>query len=469
MDLTQISKNIQNDLNIILDIYPTLMSIVERINKKNGRTLLVGGAVRDLLLGLPVKDLDIEVHGLSLDELEHILKSFGPVSLVGKSFGVLRLHGLDVDWSLPRKDSSGRKPIVFIDPDMACKDAFKRRDLTINALGVDLVTKELIDPFGGYADLEKGVLRATDKDTFIQDPLRFFRVMQFIGRFGLQPDEQLQNICKTMDLSDISVERIESEFEKLLLKSKQPSLGIRWLKDIGRLSEILPEVGKIVDIPQDESWHPEGGVFEHSMQCVDATADMEYDSDEQKLLAVYAALCHDLGKVKTTEFIGGRWKSLGHSKEGQKIAKNLLKRITKKKDLIEGVSLIVRYHMSPVQLVASGAKPSAYKRLAKKLAPYATLELLAKVAWADKQARNPLKGAPLKKKVPAIDKFLEKARMAKVEKIPEPPVLLGRDIMDIVEPGPQMGVFLKKAYEIQIEHNIDDKETLKKMVLENKE
>jgi len=468
MESTKISVNIQRVLNTVLDQYEPLKTIVKAISDIGGRSLLVGGAVRDLLLGLPVKDLDIEVHAVALEELEKLLKQLGRVDLVGKSFGVFRLHGLDVDWSLPRKDSEGRKPDVVIDPAMKIKDAFARRDLTINAIGIDLVTFELIDPYDGFNDLKKGTLRAPDKKKFIEDPLRFYRVMQFISRFEMTPDDQLHEICKTMDISDVSVERIETEFEKLMLKSKRPSLGVRWLQYIERLKEVLPELWGIVGVPQDEAWHPEGDVFEHTMQCLDAAAAMDYENDKQKLVVMFAVLCHDLGKAKTTEKIGGVWKSIGHSKEGEKLSKDLLRRITKKKNMLETIGKLVRYHMSPSQFVASGAKPSAYKRLARKIAPGGTLELLAKVALADKLGRNPIKGVPLKKEFPAITKFLDNAKKANVEKVPESPVLMGRDLMDVVAPGPQMGKLLRDAYEIQIEQGICDKKKLKQMVLDKR-
>ena len=124
---------------------------------------------------------------------------------------------------------------MIIDPHMNFADAFKRRDLTINAMGIDLKTFELIDPWHGLEDLKKGILRAPDAKLFIEDPLRLFRVMQFIGRFQMNPDKQLNEICAKMSLAGISTERIEAEFDKLFLKSKRPSLGIRWLQEIGRL------------------------------------------------------------------------------------------------------------------------------------------------------------------------------------------------------------------------------------------
>ena len=179
---------------------------------------------------------------------------------------MFRLHGLDVDWSLPRADSSGRKPQVYIDPFMSFKEAFRRRDLTINAMGIDILSGELIDPFGGRSDLDDKLLRTPDVRLFIQDPLRFFRVMQFISRFEMIPDDKLIDVCKTMDISNISRERIEVEFEKMLLQSHLPSRGIRWIQVIDRLSEVLPELFATVGIQQNPEWHTEGDVFEHTMQ-----------------------------------------------------------------------------------------------------------------------------------------------------------------------------------------------------------
>ncbi len=249
------------------------------------------------------------MYGLTTDQLEKILRSFGPVSLVGKSFGVLRLHGLDIDWSLPRADSAGRKPTVVIDPTMSFEQAFRRRDLTINAVGIDLHTYELIDPFNGQQDLTNKLLRPTDVQLFTEDPLRFFRVMQFIGRFEMEPTESLNVLCTKMDISHVSIERIETEFEKLLLKSVHPSRGIRWIATIGRLQDVLPELAATVGVAQNPQWHPEGDVFEHTMQALDAAAALPYTDKRTRLIILYAALCHDLGKAVTTEDVAGVWKS----------------------------------------------------------------------------------------------------------------------------------------------------------------
>ncbi len=465
--IKSLETKLQKKLQKLLTQYDQAQSIVQDIARNGGRVLLVGGAVRDLLLGLEIKDLDIEVHGLSLEELENILKKYGPVSLVGKAFGVLRLHSLDIDWSLPRTDAAGRKPQVIIDPNMTLEQAFARRDLTINAMGIDLITFELIDPFQGCYDLQNKVLRATDPDFFIEDPLRFFRVMQFVGRFEMKPDKKLNQICKKMDVSAVSRERIEKEFEKLFLKSKRPSLGIRWIYELSRLKELFPEIAALIGIPQDPQWHPEGDVFEHAMQALDAAALYNYDSDKIKLIILWAALCHDLGKIDTTKLIDGRWKSYEHDQEGEIVAKQLLQRITNNQDLIAAVSKLVKYHMMPGQFVRGGASPAAYKRLAKKLAPEVTLQMLADLALADRRGRNPKKNIPLHIAVPEIETFLHNAEQLQVRVQIEEPILHGRDVMDIVPPGPKMGELLKQAYEIQIEQGIKDKEELKQRVLKD--
>ncbi len=448
----------------IQEFYPVL-EVIQHIEHVGGQSFLVGGAVRDLIMGLPIKDLDIEVHNLSLDQLSNVMGAFGHVNYVGKSFGVLRLEGLPVDWSLPRTDQAGRKPDVTLDPAMTIEEALRRRDLTMNAMAIDLMSYELIDPFNGVQDIQEHVMRTPDPYFFIHDPLRFFRVMQFISRFALCPDTELNRVCKQMDITHISRERIEMEFNKLMLLSKQPSLGIRWLEHLGRLSEILPELAATRAVPQDPSWHPEGDVFEHTMQALDAAAQENYDSDRQKIIITYAALCHDLGKVVTTRFIKGRWRAYGHDRAGVPLTRAMLKRITHDRELIDSVSLLVEYHMVPFEWVKSNARPAAYKRLAYTLSPYVTLGMLARLACADKRGRNPELGHPLITPCPEVEEFVRRAEAAGVLHQPEHPVLQGRDLLDSVPSGPELGRLVKEAYNIQIAQNIHDKGELKLRVL----
>ncbi|HEX2978153.1 MAG TPA: HD domain-containing protein [Candidatus Babeliales bacterium] len=468
MQYTKVDATIQKRLTqIINEHYPLVQSIAQKLAERGCQALLVGGAVRDLFLGLPLKDLDIEVYNCSLQQLEAVLGEFGQVSLVGKAFGVLRAHGLEADWSVPRSDAFGRKPEVVLDPNLSYEKAFARRDLTINAMGINLITFELIDPFDGFTDLKKKILRAPDPVFFIEDPLRFYRVMQFVGRFEMKPDAILNKLCSEMDLKSVSRERIEAEFAKLLLKSKQPSLGISWLDEIGRLKDILPEIAATKGVPQEPDWHPEGDVYEHTKQALDAAAALEYASQEEKLKIVYAALCHDLGKLSTTQIFDGKIISYGHEKKSETLAKRMLKRIMRNKDLISCISKLARYHMQPGQLVKNNAKFPAYKRLARKLAPEISMQMLGKLMLADRQGRNPKKGAPLTEQFSDVASFLEKAKEAFVLHEPEKPILQGRDLLDVIKPGPELGKLIKRAYKIQIDDGIRDKEELKKRVLSN--
>lgn len=485
-------------MNIIikfLHAIQELVPVIQEIKKIGGTPYLVGGCVRDLVLGRDVKDFDIEVHNISLDDLQSCLEKFGPVLLVGKQFGVLRSHDRDIDWSLPRKDSRGRKPVVVVDQNLTLEEASKRRDVTINAMAIDLIVlcddlekilkkleKEnkkfdiakvlkIIDFYGGLDDIREKKLSAVDEKLFIEDPLRFYRVMQFVGRFEMEPDEKLNKICKKIDLreicdgGEIARERIYEEMKKLFLKSFRPSLGFLWLKKIGRLKELFPEIGALVGVEQRADFHPEGDVFEHTMQTIDASAELP-DGDD-KFLIVLGALCHDFGKViKTDDNLSAR----GHEISGIAIAKKFLHRFTWESLLIRSVCKLVRYHMMPLLLVEQKSSKRAYKRLALKLSPELTLMQLYKVSLCDVRGRNPEPGRPLTKilghKDEVLKKFLENIQNAKVTHGPEPQVLLGRDLLDLIEPGPKMGEALRYAYKIQIDEEICDKKELKKRVLE---
>lgn len=470
--------NEKKSLETLVSSQSCIAQVIQAIAKIDGVVFLVGGVVRDLLLQKPSKDLDFEVHGLSLNRLADLLTGFGVVNFVGKSFGVLKFRcsgsTSDIDFSLPRTDSSGRKPEVHIDASMGIEKALRRRDLTINAMAIDMSNDELQDPFGGEKDLKNNVLRCPDEQLFIEDPLRFFRVMQFIGRFNFFPDAQLNQICKTMDLSAISRERIEQEIQKLLLKSERPSLGFRWMQQLGRLQELFPELAVVCTTPQSSQWHPEGNVFEHSMQALDAAADIckRYTfhemNEEERLVLMYAALCHDLGKATTTVVHeDGKITSYRHEEVGYDVTYDFLSRFCGNKQIIKTVRKLVRYHMDPGNYLKNNARSSAYKKLALKLAPETNCQMLALLMEADKRGRNGESSIPLPSAQQA-EPFLEKVSKAGVLIQPEPAILTGADLLDKVEPGPCLGELVKKAYALQIDEGITNKEILKKRVLKIK-
>jgi tRNA nucleotidyltransferase (CCA-adding enzyme) len=224
----------------MLDYPIKLNKIFDKLNKHTTKIILVGGYVRDYFLGLDSKDIDIEIYGIeSFEILETILQEFSKVSSVGKSFGVCKLNyeGYDLDFSLPRHDNkinSGHTGFnVVINPYMDFKTACYRRDFTINTIGFDVIKKEVLDPFNGIKDIDNSILKAVDNNTFIQDPLRVFRAVQFSSRFEFKLDKNLFKLCKIMVeekyLEELSIERIIIELKKLLLKSNKPSIGLRLL------------------------------------------------------------------------------------------------------------------------------------------------------------------------------------------------------------------------------------------------
>lgn len=170
--------------------------IANKVSEKGGRTFYVGGFVRDKILGIENKDMDIEVHGVKPEVLREILSEVGEPMSYGSSFGVYSLKGYDIDIAMPRKEHAtgkGHRDFeVFVDPFIGTAEAARRRDFTMNAVMEDVLTGELVDPFGGKQDLEKGIIRHIDSDTFVEDPLRVLRGAQFASRFGLILQTRLQ-------------------------------------------------------------------------------------------------------------------------------------------------------------------------------------------------------------------------------------------------------------------------------------
>ncbi len=403
--------------------------ILNSIDHQSGRALLVGGAVRDIYLDLPVKDLDFEVYGLSLEQLQLILEQHGPVSLIGKSFGVLRVHGLDVDWSLPRKDSSGRHPVVAYDPTMSYEQAFIRRDLTINAMGIDMHTLELIDPYHGLQDLEHKILRAPDLDFFGQDPLRLLRVMQFAGRFAMKVDDQLSQLCRSMDISKVSHERIEQEFTKLFLRSRKPSIGLQWLVAIGKFEELLPGVE----------------IVQNLFSKLDFAAKLSFKNDQEKLVMMWAIIASFVEHTNSDIL----FRQLTRNDMLPII--NFMKNITRHDELVQQVAKLVSY----AQIIPAVLTDVQIKWLAVWLAPELSIRLLSQCML-------------LRHGVEQATVLAERATQLGVLDAPEPALLTGKDFLDVAS-GVELGRLVKLAYQQQIDQGLTDRSVLKAAVLKKNE
>jgi len=433
--------------------------IARAIARAGGRAILTGGTVRDRILGLESKDSDVEVYGLSIARLEEVLGSFGEVIAVGKSFGVLQIKGFPGDFSIPRKDSkTGRGHrgfLVEFDPSMTFSRAARRRDLTINAMGLDPLTGEILDPYGGRRDLELGVLRVVDPETFPEDSLRGLRVAQFSARFEMSPDAELVEICSALDLSDLPGERMLDEFEKLLLRGVHPSRGLEFLR-ISDLLRFFPELKAMVGVPQDPHWHPEGTVWEHVMLVVDEAAGLRSGDREEDLVLMFAALCHDLGKPQTTVQEEGRIRSPNHEDVGVPLVESFLGRLRSPHGRIEKVAALTRYHLAPTNFIKQGASPRAYRRLARKLGEAGlNARALERVARADHLGRTTPEA--LARHFPDGEAFLLQAKKLKVEEDSVKDVVMGRHLIARgMEPGVQFGPILKRCRAIQEKTGLTD-------------
>jgi len=217
-----------------------LLQITEDIRSAGGRAFLVGGFARDSLLGIngEVRDFDIEVYSISQEKLLDILSKYGKPNLIGKAFGVIHLsrQNIHYDFSFPRTESktgSGHRAFdVQTNPNLSFEEAARRRDFTINAMGMELPNLELIDPYNGGEDLQNKILRHVS-EAFSEDSLRVLRGVQFAARFELKAAKETVELCKTLSLNDLSRERIEEEFRKWLLKGIKPSYGLNFFCDVG--------------------------------------------------------------------------------------------------------------------------------------------------------------------------------------------------------------------------------------------
>ncbi|MFN2511780.1 MAG: CCA tRNA nucleotidyltransferase [Pyrinomonadaceae bacterium] len=432
------------------------------IHAEGGRALLVGGCVRDMLMGEPPKDWDLEVYGIEPQRLREILDRFGSVNVAGEAFTVYKL-GPALDVSLPRRErKSGRGHRAFViegDPAMTFEEATRRRDFTINAILRDPLTGELIDPFNGQKDLEQGILRAVARETFAEDSLRVLRAAQFAARFEFDIEPDTEALCRTMDLSDLPKERVWGEIEKILLAARHPSIGIEWMRKLGVTEQLFPEIKALEGVPQDPEWHPEGDVFVHTKLVVDGARDSIEDLTYGKQVTVMlAALAHDFGKPATTEFLEGRYRSRGHEEAGVGPTESFLNRLNIHTlagyDVRAQVIALVREHLKPGEFYKKREEvgDGAFRRLARKC----ELDLLYRVAKADSLGRN-APWVPREKwyDSAAQEWFIERAKELEVEQQPPAPMLMGRHLLEMgLTPGPKVGEITQALYEMQLDGRV---------------
>jgi tRNA nucleotidyltransferase (CCA-adding enzyme) len=459
-----------------LNLPTKILELAQTIGHQGGRALLVGGCVRDQLMGKQPKDWDVEVYGIEPAKLRHLLDQFGEVNVVGEAFTVYKI-GSHLDISLPRRErKSGRGHRAFViegDPAMTIEEATIRRDFTINAILQDPLKGEIIDPFDGRKDLDTRVLRAISQKTFAEDSLRVLRGAQFAARFEFIIDPETVEVCQAMDLSDLPAERIWGELEKLLWRAQRPSLGLKWLRELGAVKQLFPELQALIDVPQEPEWHPEGDVWIHTLLTIDRAREVIDDLDYPRQITVMlAALCHDFGKPATTAFIDGRIRSREHEEGGVLPTIDFLDRINVYTldgfDVRAQVVALVRDHLKPGEFYKRREEigDGAFRRLARKC----ELDLLYRVAKADSLGRN-AENVPREKwfTAEAQEWFIARARELEVTSRPPAPILLGRHLLELgLEPGPRIGEITRAVYEMQLDGrvgNMDEAKTAAKQFI----
>lgn len=432
-----------------------IVPLIEALEHRRITPILVGGYVRDALIGRSTSDLDIELYGVtSLEELEQLLKPFGKLNAVGKSFGVLKLshEGYQIDFSPPRSESKhapGHKGFEvkwFSELDFAA--AARRRDFTINAIGYNPLTDTFLDPFGGREDLDRRRLACVNPETFVEDPLRVLRAVQFAARFDLHCDTDLLHLCREMiargALEELPKERIFEELKKLLLLSPKPSVGLSLLKEMGALA-VFPPLDQFEATPQDPLSHPEGNVWTHTLMCVDEMARLRSGEPKRDMALMLSALLHDIGKPATTLVCDGVLNAPHHAQEGVAIAQIWLSRITEDKSLIEAVLPLIRHHGIPRKLYRDHAGDGDILRLSTQVC----IDDLILVARADFFGR--IFTAMRPEHFEAGKWLHERAESLGVLNAPPKPLVMGRDLIALgMKPSARFRTVLDAAYEKQL-------------------
>ncbi|MCK5855465.1 MAG: HD domain-containing protein [Sulfurovaceae bacterium] len=441
-----------------------ILKVSKILALRDAKAIVVGGSVRDHFLKLPIKDYDVEIYGLDkIEELEDILREYGSVNLVGKSFAVLKFthEGEEYDFSFPRREEKvgvGHRGFdVQCDASLSFKEASLRRDFSINAMGYDIEQGKFLDPYGAKEDMKEKRLRHIKAQTFIEDPLRVYRAVQFCARFEYGLALETFKLCETMVeqgmLKELSKERVFEEFKKLLLKSSKPSIGFELMRELKIVKKYYPELYAIIDVPQSKVWHPEGDVWIHTLMCVDKMVTFRTGEEKYDLKMMFAILCHDLGKATHTQIYPNKISAIGHEVAGIVPTENFLYRLTDEHSFIKSILPLVKYHLSPSLYFRSGAKNSTIRKLSTRV----NIEELVMVARADFLGRTTK--ASLSGYYEAGDWLLAKAKELDVYNKPPKVLLQGRDLIALgYKPSVSFKEMLDSVYLRQIEGHVRTKE-----------
>lgn len=328
--------------------------IAEIVNQHGGTAYFVGGYVRDSILQIPNKDIDIEILGVEESVLVDIIGNKYPIEKRGRSFPMYGILGTDIEIGLPRTekkvegDNTHTGFEITVNPYLTVKEACSRRDFTINAIYKNVLTGEIFDYFDGIKDIQNEIIRPLNENSLSEDSLRVFRGCQFAARFNFSLDKSFYD--NYIDTSGLSVERVLVETEKALLKADIPSIYFTYLMDLtekGVIDNIwFQPLFNLCELPQNQLYHHEADVYEHTMFVINEAAKIKkIIKDKTRFAFMLSALCHDFGKVNSlTIDENGIYHNYNHEKTGLPIIKEWLNFLKVSNSTREYVLNMVKLH-----------------------------------------------------------------------------------------------------------------------------
>lgn len=426
----------------------TLEIITRSIILANAKPVLVGGCVRDYLIHQKSNEFDIEVYNISPAKLTMVLRQLGRMVIVGKTFGVVKITNFDI--SLPRIESKsgyGYKGFdISINHLLTYKSASKRRDFTVNSIGIEIATRTLLDPNLGQLHIFKKKIQHVSV-LFGDDPLRILRACQFISRLNFYLSLNTINKCSILyiELVFLSRERIGVEFKKIIM-SQNPVLGLSVLLKT-KSEYIFPEIKALIGCPQDSVWHPEGDVWNHTLLVTNIVSKIS-----KSFIIRMAAFCHDIAKPKTTKFERKRWRSKNHEVLGGIVAEKFLSRLCISYEHRKLIILLISEHLKPFQLFIARNRSSA--GAIQRLAARVNIENLSKVCRADFLGRSTIE-SNISIDFSSIWLLREAKKLNILQGIPGP-IIKGRHLKLLLKfiDGILLGKIIKHVYEMQISEHL---------------
>jgi poly(A) polymerase len=439
-------KNLGATANLVASAF----EIVKTLQKAGFETYIAGGAVRDMILGAKIHDLDIATSARP----EEIKKIFPNAYDRGKAFGVMAIKVGDHEFEIAtfRQDVGGsdhRHPET-VEFTSAKEDSY-RRDFTINGLFYDPEKEEIIDYVGGLTDLKRKQIKfiGSSEDRLDEDYLRMLRAVRFAARFNFELEKESKLAIKKMvkSILEISMERIREELSKMLLLSDRVS-AIELLDELGLMDELLPELRKLKNVPQPKEFHMEGDCFTHTMLALQNIE--ETDSEE----LVWTVILHDIAKPETIGYRAEKNKTsitfFDHDVQSAEKAEEILTRFRFSHHFIDKVSWAIRQHMRIVH-----AFTGMSERKQKKLFVDPNIELLLALTYADLSASLRPNGKPdmqmYRDALALRTKFEAEMSVEEKQQVKKFDLVDGKDIMKILQmpAGPEVGKIkndLEQAY-----------------------